>query len=32
MTIRYEWRGEFPNGAANALHTTGFGHRVLADD
>ncbi len=30
--IRYEWRGEFTNGAINRLHAEGFGHRLLTDD
>lgn len=30
--ISYEWRGRFSNGAVNALHAEGFGHRILADD
>ncbi|MBD0707258.1 MULTISPECIES: GNAT family N-acetyltransferase [unclassified Streptomyces] len=28
MTITYEWRGGFENGAVNALHAEGFGHPV----
>jgi GNAT superfamily N-acetyltransferase len=32
MTIRYVWRGAFDNGAVNALHAEGFGHRLLDDD
>ena len=32
MAIRYEWRGGFGNGALNALHAEGFGHRLLDDD
>jgi GNAT superfamily N-acetyltransferase len=29
---RFEWRGEFSNGALNALHAEAFGHAVLDDD
>jgi GNAT superfamily N-acetyltransferase len=32
MTITYEWRGDFDNAAANALHAECFDHEVLADD
>jgi GNAT superfamily N-acetyltransferase len=32
MVIRYGWRDAFDNGAVNALHATGFGHRLLDDD
>jgi GNAT superfamily N-acetyltransferase len=32
MTIEYEWRGHFDNAEVNALHSEGFGHRVLDDD
>ncbi len=32
MPLRYEWRGEFDNTAANALHAEAFEHRLLEDD
>jgi GNAT superfamily N-acetyltransferase len=32
VVIRYGWRDEFDNGAVNALHAEGFGHRLLDDD
>jgi hypothetical protein len=32
MDVTYEWRGDFENAEANALHADGFGHRVLEDD
>lgn len=32
MEITYEWRGEFDNGALNALHAEAFDHRLLEDD
>jgi hypothetical protein len=28
----YEWRGDFDNVEAYALHAEAFGHRVLEDD
>jgi GNAT superfamily N-acetyltransferase len=31
MPISYEWRGEFENAEANALHAAAFGTRVFSD-
>jgi GNAT superfamily N-acetyltransferase len=32
VTISYEWRSDFENGAVNVLHAEGFGHRCLDVD
>jgi GNAT superfamily N-acetyltransferase len=32
MVITYEWRGEFDNGAVNALHAAEFNHRAADVD
>jgi ribosomal protein S18 acetylase RimI-like enzyme len=32
MAVIYEWRGDFENAEANALHAEAFGHPVLDDD
>ncbi len=32
MKTRYEWRGDFDNGALDALHADGFGHPVAQTD
>jgi GNAT superfamily N-acetyltransferase len=32
VKTRYEWRGDFDNGALDALHADGFGHPVAQTD
>jgi GNAT superfamily N-acetyltransferase len=32
VDVTYDWRGDFDNGAVNALHAEGFAHRLLEND